>query len=108
MRFITSTREFQSIYQNYTKFSGNLFIYLIENNSSEEEFAVGIVTSKKVGKAVRRNKIKRRVKSFFRENRAQISAKGKMIIIAKPAAADADWQEIKKELHDFLEKIKTK
>jgi ribonuclease P protein component len=108
MRFITSTREFQSVYKNHAKFSGNLFICLINENSSAEELAIGIVVSKKVGKAVCRNKIKRRIRSFFREHKDQIFAKGKMIIIAKPAAANAEWQNIKDELYDFLERIEIK
>jgi len=106
MRFITTTREFQSVYRNNEKFSGNLFIFLIYKDSQEDELVIGIVGSKKVGNAVHRNKIKRRVKSYFREIGKRISIKKKIVIIAKPAAAEADWQEIKEELQNFLEKIK--
>ncbi|MCD4797232.1 MAG: ribonuclease P protein component [Candidatus Cloacimonetes bacterium] len=97
MRFITSTREYLEIYNNNTKSEGDLFIFL-KKKISEDILAVGIVVSKKVGKAVIRNKLKRRIKAFLRENINIHPTNEKIIIIARSVAGNAAWQEIKKDL----------
>ncbi|MFC1898549.1 ribonuclease P protein component [Candidatus Cloacimonadota bacterium] len=101
LRFITSRREYREVYTKNSKQEGNLFIFLVRK-TPDNLFAVGIVVSKKVGIAVVRNKVKRRVKSFLRENISQLPTCKKIVIITKPAAATADWQEIKRELTEFL------
>ena len=97
MRFITSKREYQEVYSNNIKTYGNLFIYL-KKKIPEDLFAVGIVVSKKVGNAVIRNRVKRRIKAFMRENVYQHPANLKLVIIAKPEAGTANWQEITSDL----------
>ncbi len=97
MRFITSKREYQSVYEDNIKHEGNLFI-ILKKNIPDDLFAVGIVVSKKVGKAVNRNKVKRRVKAFLRENAHLHKSGKKNVVIAKPEAGNAEWKEIEKEL----------
>lgn len=101
MRFITSKREYREVYTKNSKREGDLFIFLVRK-IPEDLFAVGIVVSKKVGKAVVRNKVKRRIRAFLRENTSQLPTNLKIIIITKPEAATASWQEIKLELTEFL------
>ena len=97
MKFITSKREYQEVYSNNIKAYGNLFIYL-KKKIPEDLFAVGIVVSKKVGNAVIRNRVKRRLKACMRENAHQHPANLKLVIIAKPEAGTASWQEITSDL----------
>ena len=103
MRFITSKREYQSVYQDNTKYEGNLFI-ILKKKIPDDQFAVGIVVSKKVGKAVNRNKIKRRVKAFLRENVHLHKSGKKIVVLAKPEAGNAEWKEVKKELNVLFSK----
>jgi ribonuclease P protein component len=97
MRFITSKREYQSVYEDNIKYEGNLFIVL-KKKIPDDLFTVGIVVNKKVGKAVNRNKVKRRVKAFLRENAHLYKNGKKIVVIAKPEAGNAEWKEIEKEL----------
>jgi ribonuclease P protein component len=103
MRFITSGREYRSIYDDNTKFIGKFFIFL-KKKKPENLLSIGIVVSKKVGNAVVRNKIKRRVKAFFRENIFDVGYD--VVIIAGPDSAAADWLSIKKELNDYFMNLK--
>ncbi len=103
MKLLTSKREYQSVYQDNIKYEGNLFI-ILKKNIPDDLFAVGIVVSKKVGKAVNRNKIKRRVKAFLRENIHLHKSGKKNVVIAKPEAGNAEWKEIEKELTVLLSK----
>ena len=101
MIFITSTKEYLEIYNNNTKSEGDLFIFL-KKKIPENLFTIGIVVSKKVGKAVVRNKMKRRIKAFLRENITIHPTNEKIIIITKSVAGNATWQEIKKDLTMLL------
>ncbi|MDO9577263.1 MAG: ribonuclease P protein component [Candidatus Cloacimonadales bacterium] len=101
LRFITSKREYREVYTKNSKREGDLFIFLVRK-IPDNLFAVGIVVSKKVGKAVVRNKVKRRVRAFLRESTSRLPTNLKIVIITKPEAASAGWQEIKRELTEFL------
>ncbi len=102
MLSITSKREYQSVYKENIKTEGNLFVFLTKK-ILENYFAVGIVVSKKVGNAVIRNKVKRRVRAFLREHEELHPAGVKLVIIAKPEAGIAIWQKIKDDLIQLFE-----
>jgi ribonuclease P protein component len=61
------------------------------------------VVSKKVGKAVCRNKVKRRLRSLVREHEAEFLAGDSFVIIAKRNAFEASFGDLK---DDFLHSIK--
>jgi len=104
MLSITSEREYQSVYKNSIRTDGNLFIFL-KKKILEKYFAVGIVVSKKVGNAVIRNKVKRRVRAFLRGHEELHPTGVELVIIAKPEAGSAIWKEIKDDLIQLFEKI---
>lgn len=98
MRFITSSKEYREIYSENTRISGVFFDFL-NKKILDDEFSVGIVVSKKVGNAVIRNRVKRRVKAFLRENKTKHPLQLKLLIIAKPSAGKANWQDIISDLN---------
>jgi len=104
MLSITSKREYQSVYKDNVKTEGNLFVFLTKK-ILENYFAVGIVVSKKVGNAVIRNKVKRRVRAFLREHEELHPTGVKLVIVAKPEAGIAIWQKIKDDLIQLFETI---
>ncbi len=106
MRFITSRRDYRRVYDNNDRIlKGNLFIFLIKVNSIENSLAVGVVVSRKVGKAVVRNKVKRRVKSFLRENSPVCDTGKDIVIISKPESGHSNWKEIREDLTDLFAQI---
>ena len=102
---LTSKREYQSVYKDNCKTQGNLFVFL-KKKILEDHFAVGVVVSKKIGNAVIRNKVKRRVRAFLREFEELHPAGVELVIVPKPDAGFAVWQKIKDELIQFFENIK--
>ena len=68
---------------------------------AEPEVRVGIVVSKKVGKAVVRNKVKRRVREILRKTHLPPA---EVMIIARPEAAEASFQDLFKDLYRLLRK----
>jgi ribonuclease P protein component len=61
---------------------------------------------KKIGNAVRRNKLKRRIKSWFRENEALLPTGLKVNLIAREGAAELSWTELSSELNDLAGMLK--
>lgn len=75
------------------------------------EVRVGIVVSRKVGNAVVRNRVRRRLREALRETlKGGVSDKATnrsrpsfdLLIIARPSAAEADYQELRRSLRSGL------
>ncbi len=65
---------------------------------------LGLAVSRKVGNAVRRNLVKRRVREYFRANRAGIEPGIDLVFVAKPGAAELEWDALVAELEQLLQR----
>jgi len=63
---------------------------------------IGITTSRKVGHAPARNRIRRLVREFFRKRRAQLVPPRDILVIARPGAADVSYADVERELAQAL------
>ena len=66
---------------------------------------LGITVTRKVGRAVKRNRIKRLIREYFRLHRHLISGKWDINVIAKKEAADLSSAEIFGSLQNIFERI---
>lgn len=57
----------------------------------------GLVTSKRVGGAVIRNRVRRRLREICRLHRALLAPGWLVVVVAKPAAAGATFSELRDE-----------
>ncbi len=62
---------------------------------------VGFSVSKKVGNAVARNLVKRRLRECFRPHLRDVK-NGLYVIVARPSAATANFQSLSRQVHDLL------
>ena len=86
---------------------GSFFIIKILERSVDEGKDVflpriGIITPKKIGKAVERNRVRRIVREFFRTNRCLFSNGSDYLFIALPGIADIKNRELTSNMAKIL------
>ena len=69
---------------------------------------IGFSVSKKVGKAVVRNKVKRRMSAAIHKNLKNLNKGFNLIFIAKPEITNISFVDLEKELNFALEKCSLK
>ncbi len=85
--------EFKKVYKSGKNYwNRNLILYVKKNGL--EETRIGISITKKVGNAVTRNKLKRRIRELNRENLNDIKKGYDLIIIPKKNAVDLSFKEL--------------
>ena len=86
----------------------NMNIQVLYNQNLEKSIGVGYTASKKIGNAVKRNKIKRRLRNIVNEAVKKISLKFNYsyLVIAKATMLNNEYKNIKETLFQDLEKIK--
>lgn len=77
-------------------------VYL-ENNTDKSR--LGAVISKKVGKAVIRNRFKRYIREIFRLHRDKLNKGYDIIVIARQSAREASFQILEGEMLTCFEKM---
>ena len=78
------------------------------NNKNNKRLNISFVAKKKIGNAVKRNKIKRRLKSIMNDAVKKISIKldYSYLVISRPAMLNSDFKNIKETLFREFKKIK--
>ena len=78
------------------------------NNKNNKKLNISFVTKKKLGNAVKRNKIKRRLRSIMNDAVKKISIKldYSYLVISQPAMLNNDFKNIKETLFREFKKIK--
>jgi ribonuclease P protein component len=66
---------------------------------------LGVTVSRRVGGAVIRNRIKRRIRAWFRQNRGELVASSDLVVIARRPAADLSGLATQAELSKLLRAV---
>ena len=78
------------------------------NNKNNRKLNISFVTKRKIGNAVKRNKIKRRLRNIINEAVKNISMKlsYSYLVIAKPTMLNNEFNNIKETIFQEFERIK--
>lgn len=93
--------EFKSVLRGGSGTSTEHFKVLIcPNNLSQRR--LGITASRKIGSAVKRNRVKRLLREFFRLHKLQLPPSTDILFIAQPGADTLDYKRLCDELTGIL------
>ena len=94
-------KDFKEIFQYGTSFANRKFVvYQLENQ--QNHFRVGLSVSKKLGNAVTRNQIKRRIRHILLNVRGHLADDVDFVVIARKGAESLDYAEMEKNLLHVL------
>jgi ribonuclease P protein component len=71
-----------------------IFIYIYPRNDGTQLRRLGLITSRKVGGAVERNRLKRRLREIFRLHKHALKPGLDIIFVLRRAALDLTYQQL--------------
>ena len=96
--------DFRKVYKHGKSFANKyLVIYILKNKSDYSR--VGISVSKKVGKAITRNRVRRLIKEAYRLNIDEKIKPGyDIVFIARVSSKDATFKDIDKSIKNLVKR----
>jgi ribonuclease P protein component len=80
------------------RYSSSSFAVLVAPSSEPGSARLGVTVSRKVGNAVVRNRVKRRIREWFRRYGSSLVAGRDIVVIARSAAAPLSGSDVSSEL----------
>ena len=101
---LTDSPEFERAYRQGTAYRGKLFsVHAFPNELGNPR--LGLSVSRKVGNAVTRNLVRRRLREVFRACTSEIPGDLDLVVSAKPAAPGATFGELRAEFGKALSRF---
>jgi len=100
---LLSTKEYKRIYLEGKKVvNKSAVLYYAHNRLSY--CRLGITVSRKMGNAVRRNRVKRLLREAFRLNKHRLKSGYDLVVVVREKAMDLPFREIESKLLQMYEK----
>ena len=108
MKFTTSLKknhEFKRLY-NRGKSAATQYVvvYTRQNNSAQNR--LGITVSKKIGGAVQRNRVRRRLKEIYRLSEHTLNSGYDIVVVARLKSRFAEYRELEASVLLLFKKLK--
>jgi ribonuclease P protein component len=101
-------KNFRRVYKNGFYVSNRLLVLYLLKNKSNKKKRFGFVVSKKVGKAVVRNRLRRLLKEVCRLNETVFPRDCDIVIIARKGAAKESFHSLKMHLLNLIKNTQEK
>ncbi|TCS95482.1 ribonuclease P protein component [Hazenella coriacea] len=98
--------DFRRVFRAGNSSANRQFVVYVSSRSDDGPPRIGISVSKKVGKAVVRNRIKRTVKEITRHWVPQLKPKTDIVIIARNPVAQMDYHQMESSLRHVFSRAK--
>ena len=96
--------EFQKVFHDGKSTANRQFVIYVLDKEMQNHFRVGISVGKKIGNAVTRNAVKRKIRQSLLELKDEIKTNKDFLVIARKPVADMEMVEFKKCLSHALKK----
>ena len=101
---LRSPRDFQRVNRTGVRRASAHFVAVVAPARSEGGPKLGLAVSRRVGNAVARNRVKRRVREWFRRAREELPPGTDWVVIARAGAAELDSRAAAAELAALAER----
>lgn len=98
-RYLTKARQYQEVHSRGRSWASQAVVLRVVPNGLQFS-RYGFSISRRVGKAVVRNRVKRRFREIMRPKR--LSPGYDMVIVARVAAADSSFALLEQSVHNLL------
>ncbi len=90
--------EFQKLKREGVSLHGKFMVLsVLKNQAGESSARLGIITSRRVGTAVARNRVRRRLREIVRVDRPSLTMGCWVVLIARQRAVEASFSQIRDE-----------
>jgi ribonuclease P protein component len=100
---LTHAHQFEEAFAGGRKYVGRLMV-IWPRVAQDSDGRIGIVTSRKVGGAVQRNRARRMLREAFRPNKQLFRTKCDFVVVARYRLASAKLDEVESELLALADK----
>ncbi|MDR2570242.1 MAG: ribonuclease P protein component [Oscillospiraceae bacterium] len=101
---LTKNHEFKRLY-NKGKSAVSKYTAVYTMRSGGDGNRLGITVSAKLGGAVQRNRIRRRLKEIYRLNEHTLRTGYSIVIVARQSCKDAKWSELESSVLTIFKKL---
>jgi len=101
---LTKNHEFKRLYSKGKSAASKCAVVYCKRNYSAEN-RLGITVSTKLGGAVQRNRIRRRLKEVYRLNEHTLRTGYNIVIVARTRCSYAGWNELESSVLTLLKKL---
>jgi ribonuclease P protein component len=97
VRRLKVSREFERVRKEGSAVRGGLLVLSVLPVDGEKRFRVGLITSRRVGGAVARNRVRRRLREIVRRNQQSLKGGIWFVVIARRLSAQTDSAALEAE-----------
>ena len=90
---LSSATDFQRVWRTGKSYAHPLVVCAVCKNDMDVT-RFGVTTKRGIGNAVIRNRARRRLRAALQQLQPQVANGWDIIVLARPALLDADWQSI--------------
>jgi ribonuclease P protein component len=94
--------DFRRVYDNGSRFSGSLFTSFLLSKDEVTGPRIGFTLPRALGKAVRRNRMRRRLREAIRLEFHRVSPRWDIVINPRRALENASWDSIQNEVRKLV------
>lgn len=98
--------DFQKVFHHGKSTANRQFVLYVLDKKEQPHFRVGLSVGKKIGNAVVRNNVKRKIRQSLTELKPKLKTEKDFIVIARKPAANMSVKETKKSLIHVLKLAK--
>lgn len=91
--------EFQRVFAENKKYAGKFLVLYILPNQPDRK--AGIIASRKIGNAVKRNRIKRLIREAYRLNKNLLPNNIHLVITAKQGISKLKYKDVEEDLREI-------